>query len=148
MSEFQRELLSATSAMSPMEGGAKKRGSKKGSKGKKGSKSMMGGAKKGSKGKKGSKKGSKRGSKGRKQSREMPQWMQDMMAVKKEVKAKHSDVKDGPALTKLVMEHLKSKGSVKGAIDSIMNMSGSEIKSKLDKLVKEMAEKRAAKKSA
>jgi len=140
MSDFQRELLSATSAMSPMTGGAKKRSSKKGSK--KGSKKSMGGAKKSSK------KGSKRGSKGRKQSRDMPQWMQDMMAVKKEVKAKHSDVKDGPALTKLVMEHLKSKGSVKGAIDSILDMSGSDIKSKLDKLVKEMKEKRAAKKAS
>lgn len=144
MSDFQRELFSVTSAMSPMDGGAKKRDSKKGSKNssKKGSK---GGANKSSK--KGSKKGSKRGSKGRKQSREIPKWMQEMMTVKKEVKSKHSDVKDGPALTKLVMEHIKSS-DVKGAIDSLTKMSGSEIKSKLDKLVKEMAEKRAAKKSA
>jgi len=145
MADFQRELLSVTSPISVMAGGSKKRGSKKGSKkdSKKGSKkSMKGGAKKS-----GSKKGSK-GKKGsRKQSREIPQWMQEMMQVKKEVKSSHSDVKDGPALTKLVMEHIKASG-VKGAIDALTKMSSSDVKSKLDKIVKEMAEKRASKKAA
>ena len=145
MSDFKRELLSATSAVSGsgMEGGAKKKGSKKTIK-KNYKKSTV--VKKDSKKsmtvvKKNSKKGSRR------QKREIPQWMQDMMQVKKAVKTEHSDVKDGPALTKLVMEHIKSSGGVKGAIDSLMKMSGSDIKSKLEKLTNEMAAKRAAKKS-
>jgi hypothetical protein len=78
----------------------------------------------------------------------MPQFMVDMMAVKKEVKAKHTDIKDGPALSKVVSSALKEKGSVKGAIEHLNNMDASELKSKLDKVNKEIAEKRASKKAA
>lgn len=142
MADFQRDSLSLTSPL--MMGGAKKNSKKHSKKGsKKGSKKMVGGKKNS---KKDSKKGSKKGS--RKQSRGMPQFMVDMMAVKKDVKAHHTDIKDGPALSKVVSEHLKSSGSVKGAIDELVNMSGSQLKSKLDKVNKEIAEKRAAKKSA
>ena len=150
MSSFNRELFSLTSAMPELEGGAKRRGSKKGSKkaskkdSKKGSKKSMKGGKKSSK--KGSKKGSKKSS--RKQSRDMPEWMKNMLEVKKEVKATHSDIKDGPSLTKVVMEAIKSKGDVKGAIEHLNNMSSSELKSKLDKVNKEIAAKRAAKKAS
>jgi hypothetical protein len=72
----------------------------------------------------------------------MPPFIVDMMAVKKEVKSKHTDIKDGPALSKVVFEALKSKGSVKGTIEHLNNMSGSELKSKLDKVNQEIAEKR------
>jgi hypothetical protein len=78
----------------------------------------------------------------------MPQFMVDMMAVKKEVKAKHTDIKDGPALSKVVSEALKSKGSVSGATEHLNNMNSSELKSKLDKVNREIAEKRAAKKAS
>ena len=160
MSSFNRELFSLTSAMSEMVGGAKtKKHSKKGSKkhgSKKNSKKSMkrqdGSGKKVSK--KGSKKSSQKGSKktskksSRKQSRGMPEWMVNMMAVKKEVKAKHTDIKDGPALSKIVSEQIKSTGSVKGATDALNNMSSGELKSKLDKVNKEISEKRAAKKAS
>ena len=150
MSSFNRELFSATSDFASMAGGAKKRHSKKSSKkgSKKSSKSMKrqemwGGAKKSSK--KDSKKGGRKGSK---QSREMPQFMKDMLAVKKEVAEKHTDVKYGPPLIKVISEALKSKGSVDKAVEHINSMSSSELKSKLEKIAKEIAEKRAAKKSA
>ena len=78
----------------------------------------------------------------------MPQVMVDLMAAKKEIKAKNSDIKDGPALSKVVSEFLKSKGGVKGAVEHINNMSVSELKGKLDKVNREIAAKRAAKKSA
>ena len=142
MSSFNRELFSLTSAMPELAGGAKRRGSKKGSKkaSKKDSKKSMKG------GKKGSKRSSKKSS--RKQSRDMPEWMKSMLQVKKEVKATHTDIKDGPSLTKVVMEAIKSKGDVKGAIEHLNNMSSSELKSKLDKVNKEIAAKRAAKKAS
>lgn len=46
----------------------------------------------------------------------MPLWMKNMLEVKKKIKNVHIDIKDGPSLTKVVMEALKSKGSVKDAI--------------------------------
>jgi len=111
-------------------------------------KTMFGGAKKSSKksSKKDSKKGGKTGSK--KMSRGMPQFMVDLMAAKKEIKSHHTDIKDGPPLTKVVAEALKSKGSVKGAVEHVNAMSGSELKNKLEKVAKEIAEKRASKKSS
>jgi ribosomal protein L29 len=96
--------------------------------------------------KRASKKSSNSRSKG--MSRGMPPFMQNMMDVKKEVKAKHTDIKDGPALSKVVSEALKAKGDVKGAIEHLNDMSASDLKAKLDKVNKEIAEKRAAKKSA
>jgi hypothetical protein len=105
---------------------------------------MMWGGKKHSSKKHGSK---KHGSK-RHQKREMPQWMADMMEVKKAVKAKHSDIKDGPALTKVVIEHIKSNGGVKGAIDALKEMSSSALSSKLEKVNAAIAAKRAAKRSS
>ena len=78
----------------------------------------------------------------------MPEWMKNMLEVKKEVKATHTDIRDGPSLTKVVMEAIKSKGDVKGAIEHLNNMSSSELKSKLDKVNKEIAAKRAAKKAS
>jgi len=151
MSSFNRELFSLTSAMPELAGGAKRRGSKKGSKksskkdSKKGSKnSQKGGKKHGSK--KSSKKHSKKSS--RKQSRETPKWLTEMLSVKKEVKKVHNDIKDGPGLTKVVMEVIKSKGSVEDAIKHLSNISSSELKSKLDKVNQEIAEKRASKKAA
>jgi hypothetical protein len=146
MSSFNRELFSLTSAMPELAGGAKRRGSKKGSK-KASKKDSKKGSKKSQKGgKKGSKKGSKKSS--RKQSRDMPEWMKNMLEVKKEIKNVHTDIKDGPSLTKVVMEAIKSKGDVKGAVDHLSKMSSSELKSKLDKVNKEIAEKRAAKKAS
>ena len=156
MSSFNRELFSLTSAMPELAGGAlgkkssKKHGSKKGSKKHSSKKSMKrvekmeGGKKHGSK--KGSKKHSKKSS--RKQSRETPKWLSEMLSVKKEVKKVHTDIKDGPGLTKVVMEVIKSKGSVEDAIKHLSNMSVSELKSKLDKVNQEIAEKRASKKAA
>ena len=142
MSSFNRELFSLTSAMPELAGGAKRRGSKKGSK-----KASKKDSKKGSKkSQKGGKKGSKKGS--RKQSRGMPEWMKNMLEVKKEIKATHTDIRDGPSLTKVVMEAIKSKGDVKGAIEHLNNMNSSELKSKLDKVNREIAEKRAAKKAS
>ncbi len=88
----------------------------------------------------------KHGSK-RRQKREMPQWMADMMEVKKAVKAKHTDIKDGPALTKVVIEHIKSNGGVKGAIEALKEMSSSALSSKLEKVNAQIAAKRAAKRS-
>ena len=164
MSSFNRELFSLTSAMpTEMVGGAKskksskKHGSKKHSKkhsSKKSMKRQEGGKKHGSKkhsSKKGSKKhSSKKHSKksSRKQSRETPKWLTEMLSVKKEVKKVHADIKDGPGLTKVVMEVIKSKGSVEDAIKHLSNMSSSELKSKLDKVNQEIAEKRASKKAA
>ena len=97
--------------------------------------------------KRASKKSSKQ-ERSKSQSRGMPPFMQNMMDVKKEIKSKHSDIKDGPALSKVVSEALKAKGDVKGAIEHLNSMSSSELKSKLDKVNKEIAEKRAAKKAA
>ena len=153
MSSFNRELFSATSDVASMVGGAKKRHSKKGEKksSKKSSKKnmkrseMMAGAKKSSK--KTSKKSSKQ-SKQSKQSREMPQFMKNMLEVKKDVIAKHTDVKYGPPLIKVISEALKSKGSVDKAVEHINNMSTSELKSILDKIAKDIAEKRASKKAS
>jgi hypothetical protein len=109
---------------------------------------MFGGAKKHAKksSKKDSKKGGKKGSK--KMSRGMPQFMVDLMAAKKEIKSHNSDIKDGPPLTKIVAEALKAKGSVKGAVEHINNMSASELKSKIEKVAKAIAEKRASKKAS
>jgi large subunit ribosomal protein L40e len=76
---------------------------------------------------------------------DMPEWMKNMLAVKKDVKAKFTDIKDGPALTKLVMEQIKSKGDVKSATNTILAMSKYDIESKLDKFNKEMAVKRVNK---
>ena len=149
MSSFNRELFLATSDVASFVGGAKKRHSKKSEKksSKKSSKKvskksskMMGGAKKSSK------KSSKKG--GVKQSREMPQFMKDMLEVKKEVNIKHPDVKYGPPLIKVISEALKSKGSVDKAVEHINSMSTSELKSKLDKIAQEIAEKRASKKAS
>ena len=81
-------------------------------------------------------------------SRGINQFMVDLVAAKKEIKSHNSDIKDGPALSKVVSEALKSKGSVKGAIEHINTMDVSELKGKLDKVNKAIAEKRAAKKSA
>ena len=115
-------------------GGAKKRHSKKSSK-----KNVSRG---------GSKKGSRKSKKGsRKMARGMNPFMANMLAVKKEVTAKH-DVKYGPPLIKVISEALKSKGNVKDAVEHINSMSTSELKSKLEKIAKDIAEKRAAKKSA
>jgi len=148
MSSFNRELFSATSDFASITGGAKKRHSKKSSN--KSSKKnmkrseMMGGVKKSSK--KNSKKSSKKG--GVKQAREMPQFMKNMLEVKKEVNAKHPDVKYGPPLIKVISEALKSKGSVDKAVEHINSMSTSELKSKLDKIAEEIKEKRASKKAS
>ena len=76
----------------------------------------------------------------------MPQFMVDIMDVKKEIKSHHTDIKDGSPLTKVVCEALKSKGSVKCAVEHINHMSSVELKSKLDKITIEIAEKRASKK--
>jgi ribosomal protein L29 len=46
------------------------------------------------------------------------------------------------------MESIKSKGSVEEAIKHLNNMSATELKSKLEKIKQEMAEKRASKKAA
>ena len=153
MSSFNRELFSLTSAMpTEMVGGAKKHGSKKHGSKKHGSKKH--GSKKSMKrqegGKKHSKKHSKKSSKksSRKQSRGANPFMVNMMAVKKEVKAKHTDIKDGPALSKIASAALKEKGSVEEAVKHLNNMSASELKSKLDKVNQEIAEKRASKKAA
>ena len=72
----------------------------------------------------------------------MAQFMVDLLAAKKKIKVHHTDIKDGPALTKIVVEALKSKGSVKGAVEHVNNMNSYEIKSKLDKAKQEIAEKR------
>jgi hypothetical protein len=156
MSSFNRELFSLTSAMPELAGGAlgkkssKKHGSKKGSKKHSSKKSMKrvekmeGGKKHGSK--KGSKKHSKKSS--RKQSRGMPQFMVDLLAIKREVKTKHTDIKDGAPLSKVASVALKEKGSVAEAVKYLNNMSSAELKSKLDKVAQEIAEKRASKKAA
>jgi len=129
MSQFNRDLYSLTSAMSPTMSFA-----------------LTGG--KSAKSKKTSKKTSKKGSRKQSGGRGMPQFMVDMMAVKKEVKSKHTDIKDGPALSKVVSEQLKSKGSVDKAVEALNNMSSSELKSKLDTVNREIAEKRASKKQS
>ena len=155
LNKFNRESLSVTSAM-PFTGGAKKssrKGSKKSSKrgSKKGSKKgsmkrqeMCGGAKKSSK--KSSKKGSKKGS--RKQKRGMPQFMVDLMQIKKAVKAKHTDIKDGPALSSVGSQYLKSTGNVKDAIEAMNEMSTSALQAKLDKVKEAMDKKRQLKKAS
>jgi hypothetical protein len=146
MSSFNRELFSLTSAMPELAGGAKRRGSKKGSK-KTSKKDSKKGSKKSQKGgKKSSKKGSKKSS--RKQSRGMPQFMVDLLAIKKEVKTKHTDIKDGAPLSKVASVALKEKGSVAEAVKYLNNMTSAELKSKLDKVAQEIAEKRASKKAA
>jgi hypothetical protein len=78
----------------------------------------------------------------------LPKWMSDMLHIKKEVKSVHTDIKDGPPLTKVVMEAIKSKGSVEDAIKYLNNMNSTELKSKLDKVAQEIAEKRESKKAA
>jgi hypothetical protein len=132
MSDFKRELLSVTSPIQ-MEGGAKskksaKKASKKASKGSKGSK-------------KGSRKGSKKGSKTQKGGANP--FMTKMLGVKKDLKAKYSSLKDGPAMSKLVSMHIKED-----TVDKLLNMSESDIDNKLQKINKEIAEKRASKKAA
>jgi len=135
MADFQRESLSVTSPLSQMAGGAKKskKGSKRGSK--KGSKKMTGGAKKSSK------KGSKKGS--RKQSRGMNPFMEKMLSVKKELKSKHGSLKDGPAMSKLASIHIKDD-----SVDKLLKMPLSDLENKLEKINKEIAEKRASKKAS
>ncbi len=80
--------------------------------------------------------------------RRFPEWFVNTFHAKKEVKKVHTDIKDGPGFTKVVMEAIKSKGSVEDAIKHLSNMSASELKSKLDKFNQEIAEKRASKKAA
>ena len=80
--------------------------------------------------------------------RRLPEWLVNTLHIKKEVKSVHTDIKDGPPLTKVVMEAIKSKGDVKGAVEHLSNMSSSELKSKLEKVKQEIAEKRASKKAA
>ena len=148
LNKFNRESLSVTSAMPTFTGGAKKssrKGSKKSSKrgSKKGSKK---GSMKRSSSKKSSKKGSKKGS--RKQKRGMPQFMVDLMQIKKAVKAKHTDIKDGPALSSVGSQYLKSTGNVKDAIEAMNEMSTSALQAKLDKVKEAMDAKRKAKKAS
>ncbi len=138
MADFQRELLSATSPLSAMAGGAKSKKSKKSSRKHKESKKSS---------RKGSKHGSKHGS--RKQSREMPTFMKNMLEIKKELKSKYSSLKDGPAMSKLVSTYMKdNNGDIKKALESLLSKSLSDLESGLDKINKEIAEKRASKKKS
>ncbi len=77
--------------------------------------------------------------------RKMPELMLQMMEVKKAIKAKYTNIKDGPALTRLIMENIKSKGA-KGAIDAIQSMEQLKLLDKLEQINKDITLKRAAKK--
>lgn len=77
---------------------------------------------------------------------DMPQFMKDMLKVKEEITKKHADVKYGLPLNKLILETLKFKGSVDKAVEHINSINTSELKSQLEKIAKDIAEKRASKK--
>jgi len=133
------------------QGGKKRRSSKKPSK--KSSKKQRGGScgveQDGGKKKRSSKKPSKKSSRksSRKQSGGMPKFMEDLMAIKKEIKSDNSDLKDGPAMSKVASEFLKKAGSVKGAVDLYMD-DKKGFEKKLEAAKKAMEEKRAAKKAS
>lgn len=96
--------------------------------------------------KKTSKKGSKKGS--RKMKREMPKPMQDVMELKNKIKKDNSDVKDGPGLTTVCWGLYKeANNDADKAFEKYKSMKDKFVKMVEDK-TKEMAAKRAAKKSA
>jgi hypothetical protein len=148
-----------------MEGGAKKRSkksskksSKKGSRKQKGGfeeMEMEGGAKKRSKkaaskkvSKKASKKGSKKGMNGGK--REMPQFMKDVLEIKRKLKGEFEQVKDGIPLTSLVSRVYKDNDKNVGkTVEAISKMVKSgEYAKQIKKITEDMAAKRAQKKAA
>ena len=72
-----------------------------------------------------------------------------MLSIKKELKNKHSSLKDGPAMSKFVSNYIKENdGDAKKTTNEILKLSLSDIENKLEKINKEIAEKRASKKSA
>ena len=149
LNKFNRESLSVTSAMPTFTGGAKKssrKGSKKSSKrgSKKGSKK---GSMKRSSSKKSSKKGSKKGS--RKQKRGLNPFMAKMFAIKKELKSKYSSLKDGPAMSKFVSMYIKdNNGDEQNALRDILKLGASDIEKKLEKINRDISDKRTAKKNS
>lgn len=115
-----------------------KKESKKSSK--KSSRKLVGGAKKSSR------KSSKKSS--RKMKREMPKPMQDVMELKNKIKSDNSDIKDGPGLTTVCWGLYKEVGNdVTKAFDKYKSMKDKFARMVEDK-TKEMAAKRAAKKSS
>lgn len=73
----------------------------------------------------------------------LQQSMQDMLIVKRKIKhIDNKDIKDCIALTKLVYDLLKSKGSVKNVIEYIINISDVELKHKIYEINKDICYKR------
>lgn len=149
-----------------VQAGGKRKGSRKGSKkvakksSKKSSKShkqkggasiapaVQDGGKKKSRGssKKGSSKKGKKGSKQKGGKREMPQGMKNIFEVKNAIKAE-TDLKDGAPLTVVASKLIKEEGSVDKAI-GYMKKNKTAVKKMYEKSVKDMADKRAAKKAS
>ena len=136
-------VFDAIEQVKNLDGGKRRKMSKKASK-KSSRKALEGGKRKVSKKK--SKKGSKKGS--RKMKREMPKPMQDVMELKNKIKKDNADIKDGPGLTTVCWGLYKeANNDAAKAFDKYKSMKDKFAKMVEDK-TKEMAAKRAAKKSA
>lgn len=82
--------------------------------------------------------------------RQMPEFMVKLLDLKKQFKSKHSDIKDGPALTVIAAQALKSNNlNVKSALDKLLDDKKSGSFDKNYRLAqKNIDEKRKKKKSS